>query len=156
MNNLEKNRENSDHLSFWDKLRNLRDSILWKKETVEDIKWETSEKSEILKSNVIDSALENLSASVDKILESDEIQQETQDALAEIKNMKRDKVHSHPKSSAVEKTYVVEDRDEEVVEWINQSSKHVEDEIKNWDKEPNFIARSLLNVANKIMGTERA
>jgi len=149
MSNLEKNRESSDHLSFWDRLRNLRDSILWKKETVEDVRWKTTEKSEILKWNVINSALENLSVSVDKHVESDEIQKETQNVLADIKNVWKEKQHSHTRS------YVIENRDKQVVEWIKQSSKNIEDDIKNWDKEPNPVARSLLNIANKIMGTEK-
>lgn len=149
MSNLEKNRENSDHLSFWDKLRNLKDSILWKKETVEDIKWETSKKSELLKWNVVDSALDDLRVNVDSSVEFDEVQKKTQDELSKMKIAWKEKFHTHTKA------YVVENRDKQVAEWITQASRNLENEIKNWDKEQNPVARSLLNIANKIMGTEK-
>jgi hypothetical protein len=90
-----------------------------------------------------------LSVSIDKHVESDEIQKETQNVLADIKNVWKEKQHSHTRS------YMIENRDKQVVEWIKQSSKNIEDDIKNWDKEQNPVARSLLNIANKIMGTEK-
>lgn len=149
MGNIEKKNDNIDKSRFRDRLKSLRDSILWKKDSVESVSHETVHKSELLQWSIIDTALWNLDNAVDKNIESTESTNETKSKLNEIK----DNVWKKEKNRQTTKYHI--DRDKQVREWILESAKIVEDDYKNWENEQDPFAKNLLRFTNWIMKSEK-
>lgn len=149
MGNIEKKDDNIDKSRFRDRLKSLRDSILWKKDSVESVSHETTHKSELLQWSIIDTALWNLDNVVDRNMESAESIKQTEMQLDEM----MDKIWKKGQNPQTMKYNV--DREEHVKQWISESVQNIEYDYKNWESEQDPFARNLLRFTNWIMKSEK-
>ena len=160
MANIEKkdNLESKNN-KFKDWLNSLKDSILWKDKEKDQLQGETSHASESLKSTVINEALDNLKLNMEKWLNLDERDNNTKAELDEFFQEWKKEFFDAKKTYA-EKRFVykykkIETRPIDVQKWIGNSVEKITDEISNWKKEKNPVARSLLRIVDWIMSTEK-
>lgn len=160
MSNIEKkdNLESKNN-KFKDWLNSLKDSILWKNKEKEQIQNETWNASESLKSNVINSALDNLNLNIQKWLDlhdaDDNTKAELNEFFKEWKKEFSDNNETHDEKKFVHEYKKIESRPAAVQRWIENSVEKIENEISNWKQEKNPVARSLLRIVNRIMETEK-
>lgn len=160
MANIEK-KDNLESKSnkFKDWLNSLKDSILWKDKEEEQLNNETSHAGESLKSTVINEALDNLELNMKKWLKFKEGDNNTKAELHEFfqewKKEFFDSNKTHEERNFVRKYKKIESRPVDVQKWIKESAEDITNEISNWKKEKNPVARSLLRIVDWIMSTEK-
>ena len=150
-NERDKNNENNENNNDNEK-KGLWDSFK------EIFKWFTDK----LKKNAVDSALDNLQANIEKWLNIDETDNETKQELVDFFNEWKNElefIDTKEEEKLVEKLTssgkFTKDREPEIVAKIVESADKIENEIKDWQKEKNPVARSLLKIVNWIMWTEK-
>ena len=143
---------------FKEKWESIKNFLEWKK-NVDEIKLneETSEKTEELKDTTIDSTLDNLNLDMQEWVELKDSDNKTREELDKFfeKWKERNPTEEKKDFQNLLKNDRFKNRSKEVVQQIGKSATNVENEIKNWDKEKNPVARSLLKFVNRIMGTEK-
>ena len=147
--NIEKKNDNIDNKWFRDKLKSLRDSILWKKDSVESVSHESARKAELLKWSIIDTALWKLEMRTNETAESDEVTSETKAKLDQMMgNLWNKEVKHHTTKYHI-------DRDKQVRKWIMESAQLIQDDYENRENEQDPFAKNLLRFANWIMKSEK-
>lgn len=170
MNNFENNKENQwnnieKKKSNWfrEKRESVKNFLEWKKNIDEiQVEEETSRQTENLKDSAIDSTLDNLKLDMQEWLElkdsDDEIKKELNQFFEKWKEELKDDEHT-PEEQELSQKLLQSDRfknrSAETVQQIAKSATKIENEIKDWQKEKNPVARSLLKIVNWIMWTEK-
>ncbi len=129
--------------STWDALNNLGDALVNSK---------LEELQNKIEDTLLDSALESSS-----IWESND--QITKGQIDKFFEKWKEEFYDD-KKTVVEDKFTqkyknIEDRSVDVAKWIENSADKIIDEIKNWEKEQNPVARSLLRFVNRIMKSEK-
>lgn len=131
---------------FKRKRESVRDFFEWKKN---DVIKSSNKNSEWLKDLMVDSKLLDM----EKWSELSDSEIDTKEQLDQLfeqwKKNKKDVLNHKELSWEILHNYErFQNRSPEVVEQISTSAAKIEDEIKNWKKEENPIARFLLKMAN--------
>ena len=149
-----KDRLESKSGKFKEWLNSLKDFVLyWKDREEKKVENETIATSEILKWNVVDSALDGLDLDVQKSIESQDTDLEVMSQLNDLVKNWKNKINRSNKQLLSEGE--IDSRSEWVKEWLIESEDHVLSDMKNWDKEPNLIARWLYKLAYAINNTKK-
>lgn len=155
-NNIEHNSwynaENEDKNWFHRQWESVRSFFEWNKS---DVIWNSGAKSEWLKDLVVDSSLLDM----EKWSELSDSEIDTKEQLDQFfekwKKNKKDLLNQKELSQQViHNSEKFQWRSSEAVHEIENAAMAVENDIKNWGKEENPIARILLKTANWIMDTE--
>lgn len=158
-NNIEKNDKN------W--FREIRESIKnfleWKKNIDKiQVEEETSRKAENLKDSAIDSTLDNLNLDMQEGLELKDSDDKTKEELNQFfkawKQELKNDIEQPWEADLRERLFKSKrfgKRSPEIVTQIAKSATKIENEIQNREKEPNLVARWLLNIVKHIMWTEK-
>jgi len=170
VNNIENNKniqwENVERKNtnwFREKWESVKNFLKWKKDAEEiQVKEEISRKTENLKDSTINSTLDNLNLDMQEGLElkdsDDEIKKELNQFFEKWKEELKDNVHT-PEEQELSQKLLQSDRfknrSAEIVQQIAKSATKIENEIKDWQKEKNPVAKSLLKIVDWIMGTEK-
>lgn len=158
-NNIEKKNSNW----FREKRESIKNFLEWKKDAEEiQVEEETSRKTENLKDSAIDSTLDNLNLDMQEWLELKDTDDETKKELNQFfekwKEKFKDDVQT-PEGQELSQKLLQSDRfknrSTETVQQIAKSATKIENEIKDWQKEKNPVAKSLLKFADWIMSTEK-
>lgn len=133
----------------WESLKNF---LEWKKN---DVIWNSSKKSEWLKDLVVDSSLLDM----EKWSELSDSEEKTREELTGFfDKWQKDKGNVSNKEKFSQQAWYdaarFEGRSPEAVQEIENSAMKLEDEIKNWDKEENPVAKALYGAVDSIMKTE--
>lgn len=158
-NNIEKNDKNW----FREKRESIKNFLEWKKNIDKiQVEEETSRKAENLKDSAIDSTLDNLNLDMQEWLELQDSDDETKEELNKFfekwkKELKDDIDTTEEKELSVKllQSGRFKNRSPETVQQIAKSATNIEKEIKDWPKEKNPVARSLLKIVDWIMSTEK-
>jgi len=158
-NNIEKKNSNW----FREKRESIKNFLEWKKNVDKlKVKEETSNKVETLKDSAIDSTLDNLNLDMQEWLELQDSDDETKEELNKFfekwkKELKDDIDTTEEKELSVKllQSGRFKNRSPETVQQIAKSATNIENEIKDWPKEKNPVARSLLKIVDWIMSTEK-
>lgn len=155
MENLEKkDRLDAKGGKFKEWLNSLKDFVLyWKDREEKKIEDETIAISEMLKWNVVDSALDGLDLDVQKSIETQDSDLEVMSQLNDLVKNWKNKINKASKQFLSESK--IDNRLEWVREWLIESEDHVLSDMKNWEKEPNLIARWLYKLAYSINNTKK-
>ena len=135
----------------------------WKKNVDKlKVEEETSRKAENLKDSAIDSTLDNLNLDMQEWLELQNSDDKTKEELNKFfekwKEELKDNTNTLEEKELSEKLFKnkrFEKRSPEIVQQIAKSATNIENEIKDWPKEKNPVAKSLLKIVDWIMGTEK-
>lgn len=126
------------------------------------VKEEIISKTEKIKDTTIDSTLDNLNLDMQEWLNLKESDSETKEELNQFfkawKEELKNDIEQPWEAKLREKLFESKrfgKRSPEIVTQIAKSATKIENEIQNWKKEPNLIAKWLLNVVNRIMKTEK-
>lgn len=140
---------------------NWRD-FAWAEKLEKNIEaWRTQKEAKNLGETIVDRELDNLHNKIELWLEKanvkDITKNELNDFFSEWKEKLNDDKHTFRewRLKRLLKSDRFKKRSEHVVERIEESASTVENEIKNWQKEKNPVARSLLRIVNWIMWTEK-
>ena len=170
MNNFENNKENQwnniekkNSNWFKEKWESIKNFLEWKKDIDEiQVEEETSRKTESLKDSAIDSTLDNLNLDMQEGLELKDTDDETKKELNQFfekwKEELKDDAQTLEEQELSQKLLQSErfkSRSPETVQQIAKSATKIENEIKDWQKEKNPVAKSLLKIVDWIMGTEK-
>ena len=157
--NIEKKNSNW----FKEKWEWIKNFLEWKK-NVDKIKVEeeTSAKAKKLERAAVDSTLDNLNLDMQEGLELKESDNETKKKLNQFFEEWKEELKND-----IEQPWEVElrkqlfkskrfgKRSPEIVIQIAKSATKIKNEIDNWEKEPNLVAKWLLNIVKHIMWTEK-
>ena len=170
MNNFENNKENQwnniekkNSNWFREKRESIKNFLEWKKNVDKlKVEEETSSKTENLKDSAIDSTLDNLNLDMQEWLELQNSDDKTKEELNKFfekwKKEFKDDVQT-PEEQELSQKLLQSDRfknrSTETVQQIAKSATKIENEIKDWQKEKNPVARSLLKIVDWIMSTEK-
>ena len=158
-NNIEKKNSNW----FREKRESIKNFLEWKKNVDKlKVEEETSRQKENLKDSAIDSTLDNLNLDMQEWLELKDADDETKKELNQFfekwKKEFKDDVQT-PEDQELSQKLLQSDRfknrSTETVQQIAKSATNIENEIKDWPKEKNPVARSLLKIVDWIMWTEK-
>lgn len=126
------------------------------------VKEEIISKTEKIKDTTIDSTLDNLNLDMQEWLNLKESDSETKEELNQFfkawKEELKNDIEQPWEAKLREKLFESNrfgKRSPEIVTQIAKSATKIENEIQNWEKEPNLIAKWLLNVVDRIMKTEK-
>lgn len=158
-NNIEKKNSNW----FREKRESIKNFLEWKKNVDKlKVEEETSSKTEKLKDSAIDSTLDNLNLDMQEWLELQNSDDKTKEELNKFfekwKEELKDNTNTLEEKELSEKLFKnkrFEKRSPEIVQQIAKSATKIENEIKDWQKEKNPVARSLLKIVDWIMSTEK-
>ena len=157
--NIEK-KNNNWFRETWESVKSF---LEWKKDVDEiQIEEETSRKTENLKDSAIDSTLDNLNLDMQEGLElkdtGDETKKELNQFFEKWKEELKDDVQTPEEQEPSQKLLQSDrfkNRSAETVQQIAKSPTKIENEIKDWQKEKNPVAKSLLKIVDWIMSTEK-
>ena len=158
-NNIEKKNSNW----FREKRESIKNFLEWKKNVDKlKVEEETSRQKENLKDSAIDSTLDNLNLDMQEWLELKDADDETKKELNQFfekwKKEFKDDVQT-PEDQELSQKLLQSDRfknrSTETVQQIAKSATNIENEIKDWPKEKNPVAKSLLKIVDWIMSTEK-
>ena len=158
-NNIEKKSSNW----FRDKWESVKNFLEWKKDADEiQVEEETSRKTENLKDSAIDSTLDNLNLDMQEGLELKDSDDKTKEELNQFfeawKQELKNDIEQPWEAELRERLFKSKrfgKRSPEIVTQIAKSATKIKNEIENFEKEPNLVARWLLNVVRHIMKTEK-
>ena len=158
-NNIEKKNSNW----FREKWESVKNFLKWKKDAEEiQAEEETSRKTENLKDSAIDSTLDNLNLDMQEGLELKDSDDKTKEELNQFfeawKQELKNDIEQPWEAELRERLFKSKrfgKRSPEVVTQIAKSATKIENEIKDWQKEKNPVARSLLKIVDWIMSTEK-
>lgn len=148
---------------FREKWESVKNFLKWKKDAEEiQVEEETSRKTENLKDSAIDSTLDNLNLDMQEGLELKDSDDKTKEELNQFfeawkQGLKND-IEQPWEAELRERLFKSKrfgKRSPEVVTQIAKSATKIENEIKDWQKEKNPVARSLLKIVDWIMSTEK-
>lgn len=148
---------------FREKRESVKNFLKWKKNAEEiQVEEDTSRKTENLKDSAIDSTLDNLNLDMQEWLELKNSDDKTKEELNQFFEAWKQELKND-----IEQPWEAELRDRlfkskrfgkrspETVIQIAKSATKIKNEIENFEKEPNLIAKWLLNVVKHIMETEK-
>ena len=157
--NIEKEKTNWSRKKW----ESVKDFLKWRKDAEKiQIEKETGEKSEKLKDVTIDSTLDNLNLDMQEWLELKDSDDKTKEELNQFFEAWKQELKND-----IEQPWEAELRDRlfkskrfgkrspETVAQIAKSATIIKNEIDNWEKEPNLVAKWLLNIVKHIMWTEK-
>lgn len=158
-NNIEKKNGNW----FREKWESIKNFLEWKKNIDKiQVEEETSRQKENLKDSAIDSTLDNLNLDMQEWLELKDADDETKKELNQFfekwkKEFKDDvqTLEDQELSQKLLQSDRFKNRSTETVQQIAKSATNIENEIKDWPKEKNPVAKSLLKIVDWIMSTEK-
>ena len=150
--------ENRSGNWFKEKWEAVKDFLQWRKNAeVSDIREKTSTQEESLRDSAIDSRLQDLEKQQDIQDSQIDTKKELDDLLIEWmwKKDSKDVLREKELAQKLLNNDRFKNRSQDVREEIAYSADNVSQDIENYDKEQNPIARSLLWIVNKIMKTEK-
>lgn len=158
-NNIEKKSSNW----FRDKWESVKNFLEWKKDADEiQVEEETGRKAENLKDSAIDSTLDNLNLDMQEGLELKDSDDKTKEELNQFfeawKQELKNDIEQPWEAELRERLFKSKrfgNRSPEIVTQIAKSATKIKNEIENFEREPNFVAKWLLNVVRHIMKTEK-
>jgi len=158
-NNIEKKNSNW----FREKRESIKNFLEWKKDIDKiQVEEETSRKAENLKDSAIDSTLDNLNLDMQEGLELKDSDDKTKEELNQFfeawKQELKNDIEQPWEAELRERLFKSKKfgkRSPEIVTQIAKSATKIKNEIENFEKEPNLVAKWFLNVVRHIMKTEK-